>query len=66
MESKCDLSHIIINKKCDHIEIAKTSRQFTYLSDGYRIPHKFCGNFMRQQLDLITACNQLGLLSGAH
>ena len=44
--------------KFDHIELAETSRHRPSLQEEDIIPQRFRGNFISQQLDSITACNQ--------
>ena len=44
--------------------IIQKIRHWTPLSDEDRIPQRFWGHFMRQQLDTITACNEHGPFIG--
>ena len=44
--------------KFDHIGLADKIRHYPYLQEEYKIPKRFRGQFMSQQIDLITACNQ--------
>ena len=44
--------------KFDHLGLADTSRHRPSLQEEDIIPQRFRGNFISQQLDSITACNQ--------
>ena len=44
--------------KFDHIGLAETSSHWPSLQEEDRITQRFQGNFMIQQLDSITTCNQ--------
>ena len=48
----------MLDMKFDHIGLAEISRHRNYLQEEDRIPQRFRGHFMIQQLESITACNQ--------
>ena len=44
--------------KFDHIGLVETRRRYPSLQEDTRIPPRFQGHFMSQQIDSITACHQ--------
>ena len=55
---KIDLTRLMSDMKFDHLGLADTSRHRPSLQEEYRITQIPQGDFMIQQLDSITPCNQ--------
>ena len=45
------------DNKFDHIGLADTRSNYTYLPEEDRIPQRFLGHFMSQKLDSMTVLN---------
>ena len=60
------LAHLMIDKTFDRLGLSKTRIHLQSLLYDIRIPRRFQGHYMKQQLDYISACNQHDLLSGAY
>ena len=65
-ENNFDLSLLMNNKNFDHVGHSDIRRHWTSLPDDNRIPQRFRGKFMSQQLETMTAYDHHDYLLGTY
>ena len=65
-EKYFDLTNMMLEKRFGHIGLAETGRHWPLLPYEDKIPQRFRGHFMSQQLDYTTSYNQHDTLSGSY